>query len=79
MSMGMPAQPGPARAVVCSLFCRSAGILFLNPATISSRLQYSGFANKILDATRMRKGPKGLYQRGVESSADASCATCISE
>ena len=46
---------------------------------ISSRLQYSGFANKILDATRMRKGPKGLYQRGVEPSADTWCATCISE
>jgi hypothetical protein len=59
-----------------SLFCRSAGILFLNPAATSSRLKYSGFANKILDATRMRKG---LYQRGVEPSADAWCATCISE
>jgi hypothetical protein len=65
--------------LLASLFCRSAGILFLNPAATSSRLQYSGFANKILDATRMRKGPKGLYQRGVEPSADAWCATCISE
>ena len=26
-----------------------------------------------------RKGSKGLYQRGVEPSADAWCATCISE
>jgi len=42
-----------------SLFCRSAGILFLNPAATSSRLQYSGFANKILDATGMAERVQG--------------------
>src|SRR6266481_5928132 len=42
-----------------SLFCRSAGIFFLNPAATSSRLQYSGFANKILDATGMAERVQG--------------------